>query len=399
MNPNIKIFEINHDLADIWIASEDNSEANYAYGGTRIVDPFFTNNEVIKVIKTLLLYESSIKNRLINIALKQGILSSYKNEVPKDFLTSIVCGGRCIIRPKNQEIASILKNPEHPKFDATILLIFERIGIFLNQNKGKIKLTPDFGRFAGLADILAKFTDHVLGISCEDGGCGGKSSYSSTGIKSAIETININNYKNMSVTLIGSAGALGTDILKYFIKENFNDIKICDLVYDEVDYSSRNKSILPDININKLPSKNNIFTEQCLMRGGLLVATTVGGELEKSNWKIIPKDTILFLAHNMAIPIGEEGIRLMQTIEANGVFALPGQLLTLGGALTSRLEWFWRQSKSAEFFDKELAHLIVKDVVRFLVSEIQSNSEYLKITPYEAMLNYSHFQNLVYCNF
>ena len=95
----------------------------------------------------------------------------------------------------------------------------------LNQQGGKIKLTPDFGRFAGLADMLYQFTPHSLGIRCEEGGCGGKSSYSATGIISAIETLGFSQQKNIPVTLIGAAGAMGIDVLNYFIAQGYGETR------------------------------------------------------------------------------------------------------------------------------------------------------------------------------
>ncbi len=81
----------------------------------------------------------------------------------------------------------------------------------------------------------------------------------------------------------------------------------------------------------------------------------------------------------------------MEKISQQGVFALPGQILTLGGALTSRLEWFWRKSKQGEPFDKQLAHSVVQEVVTFLIAEILKVSETKGVAPYEAMLQYAGF--------
>src|ERR1700692_5014242 len=111
-----------------------------------------------------------------------------------------------------------------------------------------------------------------------------------------------------------------------------------------------------------------MLTDHCLRRGGAIIATTVGKELEHSHWELIPSNTKLLLAHNLSVPDGSEGTALMRSIEKQGVFALPGQLLTLGGALTSRLEWFWRQSRPEQPFDKQLAHAVVGDVVRFNIT-------------------------------
>lgn len=378
-----KIEKLDHHLAEIIIVSDNNSSVNYSYGGTRMVAPDIQSIEAQEICKTLMWAESLLKNRLINAALREGALDNYKDRLPFGFLESKVGGARCVIRAKHQEVANVLVQPDHQDWDATISPIFKAIGEFLNQNQGDIKLTPDFGRFAGLADVLYQFTPHSLGIDCEKGGCGGKSSYSATGIISAIEILGCHHHKEKNVTLIGAAGAMGSDVLKYLLKEGYQNLAVSDLVYD-----SPASGITPPDNVIVCSSKQSAFTVDCLERGNLIVATTVGEELENSFWEIIPKDSVLLLAHNMAIPSGEKGKKLMQAIQKQGVLAIPGQVLTLGGALTSRVEWFWRQSNPGMPFDKPLAHLVVTDVVKFLVVTILELSKSLNITPYEAMLEY-----------
>ena len=378
------IEKIDHHLVKIFIASDNDPTVDYSYGGTRMVTPDTQESEARQICERLMWSESSLKNKLINAALGQGVLDQYGKKLPDGFLESKVGGARCVIVPKDKKIAEIISNPEHQDWDSTISPIFQCIGESLNRNQGKIKLTPDFGRFAGLADTLNQFTPHSLGIACDLGGCGGKSSYSATGIISAIETLGFQNRKEERVTLIGSEGAMGSDVLKYFLQEGYQNIAVCDLVYEDLD----SRIALSD-NLQKLSSKKNAFTVNCLERGGLIVATTVGKELENSFWETMPKGTTLLLAHNMAIPEGKAGIELMQRLEQHKVFALPGQVLTLGGALTSRLEWFWRNNNKGVPFEKPLAHLVVKDVVKFLVTEIKALSTSSGLTSYEAMLRYA----------
>lgn len=73
------------------------------------------------------------------------------------------------------------------------------------------------------------------------------------------------------------------------------------------------------------------------------------------------------------------------TLNNQGVKAYPGQVLTLGGALTSRLEWFWRQSRPGQPFDKPLAHQVVHALVSFLVERIEAESNDADTTPLQAM--------------
>lgn len=381
---NRTINKLDHPLANIFIATDNNSTVDYSYGGTRMVSPSMNESEAQEVCIRLMQDESALKNHLINIAFRKKVLQKYIDRIPQGLLESQVGGARCVIKPKNHETFTLLIDPAHPNWEPTILPIFNCIGEYLNQQSGKIKLTPDFGRFAGLADMLHQFTPHSLGIQCEKGGCGGKSSYSATGIISAIETLGFHDRKDIPVTLIGSAGAMGSDVLNYFLNQGYKNLAVCDLAYDQP-----NPIIAPPSGTLHIHSKPNAFTDECLKRGGLIVATTVGHELENSPWEVMPKGTTLLLAHNMSIPTGERGFALMRDIQKQGVFALPGQILTLGGALTSRVEWFWRQSNKDVLFDKKLAHLIVADVVDLLVSQIKESSISSEITPYEAMLRYA----------
>jgi hypothetical protein len=379
MSVTTEVFEITHSSADVWVARDDLPGVNYAYGGTRMVKPHMDSAEISTVLSRLMYYESSFKNHLINHAIRQGAVNDYADALPAGFLESVVGGARCIIRPRTAALASVLKDPRHPEFQATIAPIFQEIGVFLNKRGGDIKLTPDFGRFAGLSDLLAEFTPHVLGIRCEAGGCGGKSSYSTSGIIAALQVHNIAAYKHQPITLIGSAGALGVDVLAWFESEGYTDIAVCDLVYDD----PASGVTAPDGH-RQLPSRKKAFTDACLRRGGVIVATTVGEELENSNWELMPEGTLLFLAHNLAIPAGEAGTTLMDKIAARGVYAVPGQVLTLGGALTSRVEWFWRQARVNEPFDKPLAHTVVRRVVSFLVAETDRIVRAKGVTPYKA---------------
>ncbi|GCE51343.1 hypothetical protein EI42_04043 [Thermosporothrix hazakensis] len=380
---SIQIYTLTHEYADVWIAADGELHTCYAYGGTRMVDPSRKSTQIEDMLKRLMWDESLFKNRLINGALRRGVLDTFQDRLPEGLSESVVGGARCIIVPRDQETYTVLTDPQHPAFYEKLSPIFAEIGAFLNEQQGRIKLTPDFGRFAGLADLLATYTPHVLGIRCPDGGCGGKSSYSSTGVIAALELLDIADYTQKAVTLIGAAGAMGSDITRYFEERMFEDVVVCDLVYDQAE-----ATVTAPSSFVHLSAKNHCFTDACLQRGGTIVATTVGEELENSNWQLIPPGTRLFLAHNLAIPRGERGLHLMQELQKQGVLALPGQLLTLGGALTSRVEWFWRQSRPKQAFDKPLAHAIVYAVVQFLTREILATAQETGKTPYEAMLQF-----------
>jgi hypothetical protein len=382
---SLRILQISHQYSDAWIAFDDKDGFDYYYGGTRMVKPSTEESDVIQVLSRLMSEESAFKNRLINIALEGGVLDSYNGRMPEGFTESRVGGARCILRPKDDELYSVLQNPQNSDFDATISEIFKVIGELLNEHQGLVKLTPDFGRFAGLADVLARYTPHVLGIRCEDGGCGGKSSYAATGIITALEKLGIEDYHDQPVTLIGSAGALGSDVLRYLLTRGFKDIVVCDLAYDD------GTAEPPDGTV-KYASRIGMFTEECLKRGGMIIATTYGEELANSHWEVIPPGTKLILAHNLSVPLSQEGTQLMRDIEAQDIYSIPGHVLTLGGALTSRLEWFWRRTRAHIPFDKPLAHMIVRDVEQYLLSNVEELCTTLNTTPCEAMLHFAQIE-------
>ena len=373
------IMQISHPLATIWLAREKRDDASYFYGGTRLIEHNISDLEIRNALIRLMSNESSTKNRLINWSIKNGSIDELQAELPPGFLQSRVGGARCLIRPRTSEITSSLINPENLNNEA-IASLLEHIGHALNEHEPRIKLTPDFGRYAGLADILHQYTPNVLGIACEKGGCGGKSSYATTGVLAAVEQIASTHIQNGPVTCIGSAGAMGSGVLQYFLTRKVADLAACDLAYDRP-----GAPILAD-GCKHLKSRTGHFTEECLVRGGVIIPTTIGDELEASSWQQIPRETILFLAHNLALPEGNGGIQLAQSLHKNGVLVIPGQVLTLGGALTARLEWYWRQIPSKPEFNKGLAHKVVRYVVSHIIVSLLNIAESDAITPYEAML-------------
>lgn len=368
--------------ADIWIVT-DTTGGDYSYGGTRLVPYNASDAMVLEQLEWLALHESALKNSLVNRILRHPDLLADQARWPAGFVSSFVGGARCLIRPRAKEIDAILNDPAAPLFVETISPVLHQVGIVLNKREGKIKLTPDFGHFAGLSDLLYATTPHTLGISREFGGCGGKTRYSSYGVIAALEQLGATADKSIPVTLIGAGGAMGSDILRYFYEQGFRDLVVCDLKYDQ------DPGLLP-YDVPRLPAEYGRFTDACLMRGGLIVATTIGQELENSHWELIPSGTQFFLAHNLCVHANAQGRELLRQLMARGVYALPGQMLTLGGALTSRLEWFFRQSRSSEqLFDKPVAYAAIKKIIQLLVSEIDQYAKAAGITPYEAMLAYS----------
>ena len=373
------VTEIAHPLATIWLAREAREDASYFYGGTRLIEPGTSDAAAADMLARLMRGESGTKNRLIDRAIEDGALDAFRAELPPGFLASRVGGARCLIRPRTAEIAAALADPLHQENALMTTAVLERIGGALNEREPRIKLTPDFGRFAGVADILHRYTANVLGIRCEAGGCGGKSSYSVTGVLAGAERAAAAHIANGAVTCIGSAGAMGTGVLEYFLARGIADLAACDLVYDAP------QGTRAPAGCRHLPSRPREFTAECLARGALIAATTIGDELERSPWQVIPPGSVLLLAHNLALPSGEKGIALAGALAGNGVLVIPGQALTLGGALTARLEWYWRQLPSRPGFDKALAHRVVHRLVSHVVAGMLAIADADDITPYEAM--------------
>ncbi|MCM1508045.1 MAG: hypothetical protein NC177_13070 [Ruminococcus flavefaciens] len=367
-NYNESTFVIDTKYAEIWVAKNGQiSDADYYYGGTRTVPFNSTDEECYNKISYLKDYESGLKNLFINDVIHSGVLSKFEQELPEGIEKSRVGGGRCIIRPKTQELYDIIMDTEHDRHKEIVDSMFVELGEFLNEQGGKIKLTPDFGRFVGLADMLHKYTENVLGVHCDDGGCGGKASYTSTGIIEAIEHMGYTEKKDIPVTLVGSDGAVACAVLDYLINEKFTDIAVCDISYGKPERSEEVER-LKSLGVKILPAEYGKFTSECFGRGGLFIAVTVGGEFLNSELSAIKDDTVFLLAHNEVISVNEESLsKIDDILKTKDVKIVPGQLLTFGGAMTSRLEWFFRSHRlNDELFNKPLAHKCVRSAVDYL---------------------------------
>jgi hypothetical protein len=322
-----------------------------------------------------------MKNRLVDHALRDGALRELSDRLPPGFLSSRVGGARCLIRPRSHDLARSLADPLHQDNRDITEAVLSSIGIALNTAQQRIKLTPDFGRYAGLADILSQYTPNVLGIECARGGCGGKSSYSATGVIAVAQLVEL--VKTFDrITCIGSAGAMGTTVLEYFRARKPRFLGACDLAYDA------GTAEVPEGCVH-LKAQEGRFTDECLAGGGLLVATTVGDELAKSSWQLLPPGSVILLAHNLALPVGAPGIELVKALAARDVLVIPGQVLTLGGALTARVEWYWRQLPTPLPFDKTLAHDVVRTTASHLADTMLRTAKADHCTPYEALLQLS----------
>ncbi len=366
------------DRAEAWIGYfAGEKPVDYCYGGTRLTPVAESDAAVTASLQRLMGEESRLKNALINLALAEVDWSDSRAHLPQGFLASTVSGARCLIRPRTQGDFDILSDPQHPAFRPAIDGIFAEVGAVLNRLGGMVKLTPDFGRFADCSDLLHRFTPHVLGIGRDRGGCGGKSTYSSTGILEGLEVFGLVDRDHRYV-LIGSAGALGVDVDMFLRSRGFVVTGLCDLQYDAGE-------ALPPPTYPLLPAEVGRFTDQTLGAGNVVIATTWGRELENSNLQALQPGTALVLAHNLCLPAGEAGQALVDALYSREILILPGQLLTLGGALTSRIEWFSRQDPRFATFNKPLAHYVVRKVIRHLATRVKAEAEAQTQSPAQAL--------------
>jgi hypothetical protein len=179
------------------------------------------------------------------------------------------------------------------------------------------------------------------------------------------------------VVLIGAAGAMGSTVLEWLLAGR-REVVVCDLRYDA-------RQVAPPPGVRVLPAEPGRFTDECLRGPGCVIATTWGGELERSEHRLLERGTTMLLAHNLAIPTGLDGLDLMRQLDRPGVLVVPGQVLTLGGALTSRLEWYSRAAGITSFA-KPVAHEVVRAVVDHWIGRLVRMADEGR-SPYESMLD------------
>jgi tetratricopeptide (TPR) repeat protein len=381
--PNI--FHFSHpEYGDIWIGNE-NKDFDFYYGGTRLISCDVSDDEALSMLSRLIHYESSWKNAIINNLIEEGCFDEIKSSLPPEFIGKKFGGARCIVRPKDQAIGKAIQELDKD----CVLAIFDPILKHLREQNGKIKLTPDFGRFAKIAGFLhtTTKTPDVLGINCEDGGCGGKSSYTLVGILTGLHKLNITELSKSGnkITLIGAAGALGTGVTQKLLEWGIEDIGVCDLKYNE------DSCLKPPDGCSKLPATQNIITDSCLSRKGILITMATGDELSHSNDKLLENVAIFILAQNQALPPGDKGKMLVQKLQEKGCIVWPGQILTLGGALTARIEWGYRCAYPGRPFDsniKELTNKCVQLAVSYSMDKIGKRAKDKSLTLYEAMIDW-----------
>ncbi len=406
---------------------------NASYGGTRLAKPKEGIEKAIESLLVLAYNESGTKHTILNSVISQDTLKDIIDkdektkvdlfpptgssmpaiqkgyEVPSSFFNLKFRGGRCVILPKDETVYQSLLGRDHGIYHK----VFEPVGAFLNgfieadeinyhgltigRNSilpGSLFLTPDYGSNAEVADILYEYTPHVLGVTPNRGGGGGKSSYTTSYMKGFFESyLKNNSYFNNTdtpVVLVGSAGAIGSDFAKYIEARGYKNVTVCDLNYDlanVVTNADRKTIQLKSGGTVDIPASWTVvdaeqgrFTDRALSgdRPKLFIMTSVGHELQKSNFNLIPDGSMLFLAHNFSLPDdpGEQDA-LSGSLSRKKVDFISGPALTPGGALYSRLEIAHRAQQGISFdgtsttrFPKMLMHAVAKSIGEKVADEI-----------------------------
>ena len=453
--------------------------ANSSYGGTRAEppleeDPRQSRLNALDSLVRLAFYESHVKHKYLTKTVERGALDELissdgkimlhltaQNEaqvdIPKeypfsqDFLRLSFQGGRAIILAHNLEIHKVIVNPNHPQSYDIYSAIFSDVGAFLNGQLGAFKvdvqgkiieqdafipagalfITPDFGPNKKLADYLHEHTPQVLGVDASVGGGGGKAAYTVSGFLGAFDAASEHglfesNDRQLPITLIGAAGAMGSDTAKRLATRGFENVLVADIAYDyaqpvEIDQSTGEK-LVPILEseryrtqgepFQRIPGSWDIalakpkqFTNEALsgldcLTPRVIIAMTFGKALENSNFDAIPNYSTILLAENWSLPPGSKGMSIMRRLKQRRIVAIPGQVITPGGAGNSKVEIFFRATMNGGIpkatklqekpvYPKRLGHEIVYRQIKRGISDLLLLAQEQNITTMEAIAQYT----------
>jgi hypothetical protein len=331
--------------ADGWIFWDPSEAYDYCYGGTRLVAPEASDEEAVKYGLRLATHESGPKNKLINDFLAS---SQELEEWPNGLSKSRVGPGRCVIRPKTN--AFCWETPNHEKNK-----LLSNLGDALNELDGRLKLTPDFGRYSSIADELYQSSKHVLGVSSRHGGGGAKSAFTVTGLMQVLDSLGLLQIEVNEISVIGSAGSMGSIIVSKLMERGISVANTSDLIVPSEEQTHSRHFILGTI---------GTLAPLILEGGGIIITATWGGELAASDLSIIPPGSVLLPVHNLAFPSGNLGDEIVAGLLDRGIEVFPSQLLTFGGAAGCRYEWFSRKEGNA-VLHKPGVHEFIKSVAKF----------------------------------
>ena len=457
---------------------------NSSYGGTRAEppvegDPSKSRLNALNSLLKLAFYESHTKHKYLSKTNKknaldglispEGIITTLlkaqneaQRDIPegyafsRDFLKLEFRGGRAIILAENLDIHKIIVDANHPKAYEVYSSIFKQVGKFLNGQAGATKLdsqgniveqdsfipagalfiTPDFGPNKKLADYLHEHTPQVLGVDASVGGGGGKAAYTVSGFFGAFDAASDHglfnaNDENLPISLIGAAGAMGSDTAKRLAERGLKNVLVSDIAYDytkpiKIDPATGEKLIpileeerhrmngeafqrIPQ-SWNVVPAEPGKFTDKALGKDSqsiVVIAMTFGKALQHSNLDAIPDNSTLLLSENWAVPPGDEGLKIMQALKSRGIVALQGQAITPGGAGNSKVEIFFRATENggitkamaneaSPVYHKRLGHEIVYRQIKQGISDLLTLVRKKDITTIEALVQYTNLPVLAH---
>jgi len=368
-----KLSFISTSVGDLVLGHRVNRAADYFSGGIHLMRPGTSDAQVIDRACRPITEDAGPPNQIINTVFGnddfQRDLSS--RELPKGY----VDGACCVIRPKDESTRVALSNPHIHTFEPVVRAIFEPLGQALNLQNGQVKLTT-YGRHSRPAELLSEYTPHARGLSDSRRGCGGPSPYTATGIMSVLFALNLMaEQQQHRVTLIGADGALGRKLQEQFLMTAF-DLAVADINYQE------GLSIPPD-GFSLLPAERGRFADECLVRGGIIIAATSDEILDKSNWHLIPPGSYLILAHDLSLnPSTDQG--LVQALQERKVTLIPSQLLMLGYNVVIRLEDLHLKTNADVPFKSDVAGSIVWRASQFVSAAVNRLVQEKALTPFEA---------------
>lgn len=456
--------------------------SNSSYGGTRAEPPVEgdyrqSRLNALNSLVRLAFYESHAKHKFLSKTNVNGALDKLispdskimtylkaQNEAQKDipqgydfsldFLKLEFRGGRAIILADSLDIHQIIINANHPQAYEVYSSIFKQVGAFLNGQRGATRIdfqgnvvekdtfippgalfiTPDFGANKKLADYLHEHTPQVLGVDASVGGGGGKAAYTVSGFFGAFDAASDHGLfnaddENLPISLIGAAGAMGSDTAKRLAERGFKNVLVADIAYDytkpvEIDFTTGEK-LVPILEseryrmngeaFQRIPlcwdvalAEPGKFTDEALGRNGkprVIIAMTFGKALEHSNLEAIPDNSTLLLSENWSIPPGDKGLKIMEALKSRDIIALQGQAITPGGAGNSKVEIFFRatanggitkamENEETPIYHKRLGHEIVYRQINQGVSDLLSLVVEKDITTIEALAEYTNLPAL-----
>lgn len=450
---------------------------NSSYGGTRAEPPVEGDDSqsrlnALNSLVKLAFYESHVKHNYLSTTIRSNALDELispegkitkhlkaQNEVQtdipkgysfsKDFMNLEFQGGRAVILAENQETHEIIVNADHPQAYKVYTIIFEQVGAFLNGRReatkvdnngdiveensyippGALFITPDFGPNKKLADYAHEHTPQVLGVDASVGGGGGKAAYTVTGVLGGFDAASEYGLfdasdKNLPISLIGAAGAMGSDLARRLAERGFNNVLVSDIAYDytkpiKIDTETE-KKLVPILEneryrmngeeFQRIPLSWDVvsaevgkFTDEALGQNGrprVIITTTFGKALEHSNLNAIPGNSTLLLSENWSLPFEDRGVKIVRNLQDRGIITLPGQAMTSGGAGNSKVEIFFRattnegitkamECEETPAYYKRLGHEIVYRQIKQGVSDLITIAHKKDITALEALAQYT----------